>query len=1559
MDPNPVATGRPFGWGSTREGGAAAPPTEASRTLTHFDALRHCPTIRNMDSGGNEPLSRRRGQRLHDSKSPETASVGDLDDASEANDFATSNAHLADERSACGVGFVVSRRCESRHDFLRTAIGALSCVEHRGAVGADGVTSDGAGIMAEIPFELLGHARGTVAVATVFVSRDPDKRRRALRIFREVFAFAGFEIIDRRPVPIQTDVLGAEAARSRPDIVHIIFAKPAAIRTESAFNAQLHFAQQRTRSRLRAAGAALDLHMASLSPSTIVYKALTRSEDLAPFYPDLTDPRFVTRFALFHRRFSTNTRTSWDRAQPFRLIAHNGEINTIAGNRSWSYSREQALGLPRDELLTHGHTSDSGSLNQAVEALKYRSSMPHTEDILAIMVPPAGPQTGYYRFWGRAMEPWDGPAFLTYADGDAVGARLDRNGFRPCRWAMTDDAFFLASEAGIFGVDETAVVAKGTLNAGHGVRVNLDDGEIHFRDPSRSRENRGASFEPRLAKLPIDNSDVVEPDAPSIAQLRLYGVTRDEVDRVLVPMIHHGKEPIGSMGDTAQPAVLSSVRRGVYEFFFQDFAQVTNPPLDFLRERMVTDLSTALGKRPNIFAPKELLPPVPAWSLDSPLVSSAAMAAIHSLSDLKIGDMRVHQALIDATFDAAAGPEGLDHALRRIADDALTAVRSRRAVLILSDRRACAERPPVPSLLALRSVVNALNKWGLRLEASVVVEAGDIRTPHHLACAIGFGATAVCPWLALAWARSTTQRELRGLDAAAREANLLRALEKGLLKVMSKVGISVLRSYQSSKLYTPLGLGRDVVDAFFPGVSSPVGGLSLLDLGADLLATARASGGENKLPRIHRFKEPGRRATGERHAMTAPRSKTVHELVADGVSAAKSDELWRRYLDQAGDGPARLSHLLDVRPSRSGVPLSAVEPASMILRRFGSGAMSFGALSAQAQRDIFMAMRAVGGRSNSGEGGENPYYFVDGTCASTKQIASGRFGVTAEYLVTGDEIEIKMAQGAKPGEGGQLMGVKVSSTIARARHATPGVDLISPPPQHDIYSIEDLKQLIYELKQLSPSARICVKLVAGKGVGTVAAGVVKAGADVIQVSGGSGGTGAATLTSMMHAGLPWEVGLVDVHQTLIQQGLRHHVTLRVDGGLHTGADIVVAAALGAEEFGFGKLVLVAQGCIIARICEKNRCPRGIATHEPRFLEKYRGKPEHIVRLLHLIAEDVRRQMARAGVTRFEDLVGRTGLLRAHPNHAEIAAQRGLDLDYFLDGTHFVARAKHRPDRVPVGRLGARVTSDCKPAIERGEKVRRDYRIASIDRAVLTQLSGELARQSHQRRMDSLRSGTSPDHDSHTLPAETVSLTFTGSAGQGFGAFLVGGVDVRLEGEANDNVCKSMSGGRVVIVPHRAATFAAEENAIVGNGTLYGATGGELFVRGQAGDRFAVRNSGAIAVVEGAGLHACEYMTQGKVVILGDVSFNVGAGMTGGEVYLFREATARINDEYLRSVALSDADAEDIGELLKRHLAATGSAVAQRLLADWSLGRTRLRKCVPIAALQHEARGAVA
>jgi glutamate synthase domain-containing protein 2/glutamate synthase domain-containing protein 1/glutamate synthase domain-containing protein 3 len=1455
--------------------------------------------------------------------------------------------HKKPEHSACGVGFVASRTNTPSHALLQQALRALRCVEHRGACAADNVSADGVGIMTDIPFELFGYERGSIAVATLFLPTAQDRLRLALKIFEETFAFMGMEVLEYRDVPVDLSVLGPEARRTLPTIKHVIIKRPVYCRTNESFNKLLYAAKQSTRTKERMRGIVNEFFFTSLSTTTIVYKGLVKSDVLDIFYRDLQNPVFKTRFALFHRRFSTNTRTAWDKAQPFRLIGHNGEINTIAGNRSWSYAREQELGVPVDELLTHEGISDSGSLNEMVEALKYRSSIPRVDDALAIMMPPADQHNSFYRFWSRAMEPWDGPAFITYSDGETIGARLDRNGFRPCRWAMTDDRFYLCSEAGSFSLDESTITAKGSLHAGTGVTVELESGEVHFEDPSHSRENRDVRFDPRLEKIEI----VPRPgESSSLGRKHIFRYTEEDLEKLLVPMIVTGKEPIGSMGDTARPAILSNEARSFFDYFYQDFAQVTNPPLDYLRESMVTDLVTHIGARPNIFAPKELIPPAPAIELSSPVLSLGQMTYLRQLPEKLTPQARLVRAELAMTFTRDHGAVGFKTALHKLGAAAVKAVEAGVSVLILNDRCADQDSAPIPSLLALRSIVQALTREGLCLNASIVVDSGEVRRTHDVAALISFGATAVCPYLALEIARSEQLPDLLALDPDVKERNLLRAFEQGVLKVMSKMGISVVRSYQGSQLFTAIGLGSDLVKEYFPRLSSPIGGVGLQYIAEEIVSRIESTE-PDKLLKTYQFKEHNRGGVGEKHSMTNSRSRLIHRIAKDAGMRVSDPELYREYLKLGEETePTNIRHLLSIKDEGSPIPLEEVQPASDILRTFGAGAMSFGAISAEAQRDIIEAMARIGGRSNSGEGGENPYYFTHGAAASIKQVASGRFGVTAEYLVTAKEFQIKIAQGAKPGEGGQLMGVKVTTDIARARHSNPGVDLISPPPLHDIYSIEDLKQLIYELKQFNPSALVNVKLVAGANIGTIALGVAKAGADVIHISGHDGGTGAAPLSSMKHAGLPWELGLVEVHQALLENGLRSSVTLRTDGGLHTGRDIVMAALLGAEEFEFGKLLLIAEGCVMARICEKNTCPAGIATHDAKFKAKYKGTSDAIVTVLTAIAEDVRERLSRMGFRSLQQVVGRVDLLHTNEQHARLIEERQLDLGTLLDGA-VMSRSPRQPIFAEeINPINRELVSAYQAAKESGGKVSAAYAITTYDRGVLATVSAEIARDLHIARMSSIaRGGLDDPHAFDPGPQATLSVSFTGSAGQGFGVFMTKGLDVELRGEANDSVCKAMSGGRMVIRPQQDSTFDPTQNTIIGNCALYGATGGTVFVHGLAGDRFAVRNSGACAVIEGVGLHACEYMTNGVVVILGAVSYNVGAGMTGGVVFLPHVAARFVNTEYVRSSELNADDEEMLRTLLNGYMQATGSTSARRFLEQPRLGEM-LCKYLPVGGV---------
>lgn len=1499
------------------------------------------------------------------------------------------------ERSACGVGFLVNLKKERSHSVLQQALKALECVEHRGACSWDNLTGDGTGVLTEIPFELFGYDPEQFAVATLFTPSDPERKAKALQIFEETFRFFELEVYDYRQVPTNDAVLGPIAQAIRPGMIQAFIKRPAHCRTRASFDKLLYQARQVTRIKERAHGIYKEFFFVSLSTHTIVYKALTNASDLARFYPDLVNPEFKTQYALFHRRFSTNTVTAWDKVQPFRLLAHNGEINTISGNRSWSHSRAKDLGLREDELLTKTGISDTGSLNEMIEALLYRSTLPDIDEVLAITVPPAARKDSFYKLWSRGLEPWDGPALLSFSDGIRIGARLDRNGFRPCRWAMTQDTFYLSSEAGSFELNEADIRKKGSLRAGRGVTVHLESGRVSFEDPAQNAKNYGATFDPRLIACvyPDERAPLPPKEADHLDKKALFLYSKEDIDQILAPMITTGKEPIGSMGDTAPPAILSDEPRLLYDYFYQNFAQVTNPPLDYIREEMVTDLTTYLGRKPNVFKPTALIPPPIAIELNSPFMSLAQFRAVKARTDSALAHDDVRSGIISMTYERAHGVEGFKLALERIEQEAMELVAKGVSILILTDEKASFENLPVPALLALRVVVNHLNSKGEKLAASIVMHTAEVRNTHQASSLIGFGATAVCPYLALEIARYESNRAWNDLNADQREDNMIHAFDQGLLKVMSKMGISVSRSYQSSKLFTAIGLDRAMAKKFFPGVPAFLGGLTLEDLAR--IQESRTAFAESILEgnpaeftfRSYQYKEQNKGLEGERHAMTASRSKLIHELVQNSAFSLKDIGVYEEYLKvEDASGPYHVRDLMAFRTAASPLGIEDVEPAAEIMKRFGSGAMSFGAISAEAQRDIFLAMKEIGGRSNSGEGGENPYYYTNGVSATAKQIASARFGVTAEYLMAGDEFQIKIAQGAKPGEGGQLMGIKVTADIARARHSVPGRDLISPPPLHDIYSIEDLKELIYELKQLKPDVRVNVKLVSGAHIGMIAVGVAKAGADIIHVSGGDGGTGAASISSMKHAGLPWEFGLWEVHKTLVENKLRNDVILRTDGGLATGRDLVMAALLGAEEFEFGKLLLIAEGCIMARICEKNTCPRGIATHDPKFKAKYIGQKDHVVRLMQILAEDVRKHLALLGARDVASMVGRVDLLQENPRFAELIKQRNLDLSMFVqdskglassaskglassaEGLSATSTQPNHSQKVlakdPVSELNERLIQES--GIMTTDKVTStlELSVAARDRAVGATLSGMIADRVRHQRLDWIAQGKDPLTFTAKESPE-VEVTFRGSAGQGFGVFMTQGLSFTLYGEANDSVGKSMSGGEIAIRPVDGVRFAPHENAIIGNVALYGATSGSLFVNGMAGDRFAVRNSGAVAVVEGVGLHACEYMTGGSVVILGRTSENIGAGMTGGRlfVYLGREIQeefsirpfesakerllGQINDKFLEESVVSASELSELKGLLERHAEKTQSPRATRILTNWTSEMKYFLKFIPV------------
>ena len=1406
------------------------------------------------------------------------------------------------EKDGCGVGFIVSLKNVRTHSTLEKGIHALNCVEHRGGVGPDNI-GDGAGIMTSIPYELFNRERDTFAVAFLFIPQDTARQKISLQVFEETFWQYGLKVAEYREVPIDPSVLSPLALKIMPKIIQAVILRPDHCRTIYSFERLLYHARQTTRSKEKENGIHHEFFFASLSPRNIIYKALCRSEDLGKLYLDLQDKNYKANFALFHRRFSTNTISTWDKVQPFRLIAHNGEINTIEGNRAWAITREKDLGLRKDELVTHSGISDSGSLNEIAEALRYRSSIPKLAETLAILIPPADPQSDYYKFWSRGMEPWDGPAMISFSDGKYIGARLDRNGFRPCRWQRSEDYFYLSSEAGVFNVEGERILAKGALSSGESVTINALSGSINFNDPKNFEENRHAHFDAQTIPLKyLPPPHISEDILPS---QKIFNFSKDEVERIIIPMTSEGKEPLSSMGDTACLPFLSQEPRSIFDFFYQDFAQVTNPPIDYIREKIVTDMKVFLGRKPNIFEAKEFVPLKPCLELDGPVISLGQMEYLKSLSDNNQNrDLR--SVTIDITFSRSAGLEEFTTRLDEIRDEAVMALRKGFSLIILSHRNASQEMLPIPSILAMAYLNIGLNNTGRRQRISLIMEVGDVRNPHQLACLLSYGASSVCPYMAIETALASKDPKLAMLFDEERERSLLKAMKEGILRVMSKRGISVFRSYQGSKLLTPVGLGQDVLDTFFKGKKSVMGGYSLNMLIDLMKKSSRVYDGE--LQNSFIFKEQASGKMGESHTLTSARSRFIHKLLQED-SVDKSLASFKQLSEELDQKPLLIRHLL---APKAGKKLSGDELSSHreILKTFGSGAMSFGAISAESQRDLIIAFREIQGRSNSGEGGENPFYETEGIAASIKQIASGRFGVTAEYLVNGEEVQIKIAQGAKPGEGGQLMGAKVTEEIAKARFTSPGVDLISPAPQHDIYSIEDLKQLIYEIKELHPALKVSVKLVSGDNIGAISVGVAKAGADIIQISGGDGGTGAASLLSMKHAGLPLELGLLEVHRALVDNGMRNRIVLRADGGFITGKDIVVASALGADQFDFGKLLLVSEGCIMARVCEKNTCPTGIATHAPKFKALYKGNSEKVVRLLECLALEVRDILGEMGIASLKDLTGKNHLLGTNPRHVNIIEERSIKLD------HFIHQYDHPKS---TSSFFVEVQGSLNQAIIKSAKAEQKLKITNCDRAVPATLSGLYALKKINK-------------SSENLPAKTF-LHFTGSAGQGFGVFNVKEIDIRLEGEANDSVAKGISGGKIVVTPILDdLNYVSERNSIIGNCALYGATGGTLFVHGKAGDRFAVRNSGAVTVVESIGFHGCEYMSGGLVWILGDTKGNIGAGMSGGEIYLRPDNMKNLNLDYVRQVPIQTEDEEKLKAIGEEYLKETGSKTMADILS---------------------------
>ena len=1471
------------------------------------------------------------------------------------------------EHDACGVGFVADREGRARAEVLPLALKALARMAHRGAVDADGRTGDGAGVTTQIPHALFADdlaergssslpEAGRYAVGLVFLPPRDHERRVCREAIARLLGAAGLPLLGWRKVPIREEVLGPRARASRPAIAHLMVGRPGGL-SDDEYEGRLFLARKAMERHLRLFSPER-FSVVSLSHRALVYKALVRGVDLADFYPDLGNPQFATAFALFHQRYSTNTLPSWALTQPFRVLAHNGEINTISGNRAHMRSREAAIaagGPPERKALLpllQGSMSDSASLDNAAEQL-IRAGHSLLQAI-AMLLPPAwendtelAPDVrAFFEYQAGRMEPWDGPALVLFTDGLTVGAATDRNGLRPARYVETRDGLFaLASEAGVVDVAEENVRSRGRLSPGDILAVDirehvvLERSDIHARLAAAKPYRQWLETHRRRATPTAGRgraaSDGVRP-SEDVRVLKSFGYTREETELVLAPMFREGREPLGSMGDDTPLAALSTKPRLLFSYFKQRFAQVTNPPIDPLRETVVMSLAVPLGPEGELWTER---PEHAArtW-VESPVLFPEEIESV--ASDGRIGSA----ARVPLRFRAGEGEAGFLRRLDEAVSESVRAVEDGALSLLLSDRGVDAGHAALPTLLAVAAVHQGLVERGLRPRTSLLVETGDARDDHQIACLLAFGADAVSPYLALEWIRlaassGTPERSVRSL-----ESRYLSTLRKGILKVLSKMGISTVRSYRGAQLFEAIGLSGEVVRRYFPGAPSPIEGAGLPEIGEEVLrrhALAFGPAARNVLEEggFHRY-----RRDGETHAFSPDVVRALHAAIGSGEKVDYADYASR----VERRDPVVVRDLLEFAPACA-VPLEEVEPIEAILRRFSTAAMSIGALSPEAHETFAIAMNRIGGRSNSGEGGTDPNHswrvLPNGDSANDriKQVASARFGVTADYLASAEELQIKMAQGSKPGEGGQLPGHKVAPHIARLRHSPEGVTLISPPPHHDIYSIEDLAQLIHDLKSVNPRARIGVKLVSSAGIGTIAAGVVKAYADSIQISGHDGGTGASPLGSIKNAGAPWEIGLAEVQQVLVAGGLRPRVRLQVDGGLKTGRDVVIAALLGAEEFGFGSAALVSAGCVMARQCHLNNCPAGIATQREDLRRKFRGTPEMVIRFFTAVAQEVREILARIGCRSLEEAIGRVELLesRVPPGRFKTST---VDLGRIVPGprlprgTRRCLEARNDPPATDRN-LDERVLAQLQWEEGTPAPVAMDFDVTNADRAVGARVAGELARRLRGRR----------------LAPDVITLRYRGTAGQSFGAFCVEGMRMVLQGEANDSVGKGMSGGEILLLPRRSSPGPLGQSVIAGNALLYGATGGRLFAAGCVGERFAVRNSGAFAVVEGAGDHACEYMTAGSVAILGKTGRNFGAGMTGGVAYVldpdagFRQ---RCNTEMVAPArSLSSRDAGRLKQMIECHRDATGSVRAREIIENWEAFRSLFWKVSPRQAVR--------
>ena len=1459
------------------------------------------------------------------------------------------------EHDACGVGLVVNVGGGKSHEIVENGLQVLEHMAHRGAEGADSKTGDGAGMMVQIPHEFIllqgipVPEKGKYGVGVLFLPKDQAACAACLDLAASVIGREGLDLLAVRDVPVNSEILSDEARCSEPAIKQLFITGS---EDQAALDTELYIAGKKIGRAAREAGMAC--YIASLSTRTMVYKGLLTSHQLRCYFPDLVNPYFTSGMALVHSRFSTNTFPTWELAQPFRMIGHNGEINTIQGNRAWMQTREPLL---RSEVLgtvegispiVEEGMSDSASFDNVLEFfVRSGMSLPHA---LAMLVPESyndknplpAELKSFYEYHSIWMEPWDGPATVIFSDGRYAGGMLDRNGLRPARYLITkSETMVIASETGVMGFDASQIREKGRLRPGKILMVDTEQGRIlqdaeikaaltvehpYLEWLEKNRVILGTIASGRHVTHAVEGFD---------RMLRVFGYSAEDIERIIKPMSLHGTEPTASMGSDTPIAVLSEKPQRLFNYFRQQFAQVTNPPIDPLREELVMSLASYIGAvNGNILEPGPGMCKV--VKLPSPIITNTELDILRNLRY-----KRFRTVTLPMLFEAGAGSRGMEQAVEELCLRAGRAVDEGYNYVIISDRGVNERLAPIPSLLALSAVHHYLIGVRKRSQIALIVESGEVCETMHVALLIGYGASAVNPYMAFGVLDDLVRRGEIQLDYPTAEKYYVKAINKGMLKIMSKMGISTIRSYRGAKLFNTLGLAQEVLDRYFGGGVSPIAGIGIEDITAEALAAhARGFGAETmegaplENTGIYKY-----RKGGEYHAWFPQTISRLQQSTRTGDYAK-----FKEYTHIADNEhpPVFLRDMLDFR--RNPIDIERVEPEEAIMRRFVSGAISYGSISREAHEAIAVAMNRIGGRSNTGEGGEDPARYTprpDGTSARSaiKQVASGRFGVNAEYLVNADEIQIKVAQGAKPGEGGQLPGFKVDKMIARTRHSIPGISLISPPPHHDIYSIEDLAQLIFDLKNVNPSARISVKLVSELGVGTVVAGVAKAKADMILISGSEGGTGASPASSIRHAGMPPELGLAEVQQTLVFNNLRGLVSLQVDGQLKTGRDVILSALLGAEEFGFATSVMIVLGCVMKRECHLNTCPMGVATQDAKLRERFRGHADYLVNFFTFLAREVREYLAEMGFEKIDDIVGRTDLLversrsegskAVRVDLARLMVAPGTDDDRALRRT---AVQDHGLERV----ADLSLISLTRPALTAAMPVHLDMPIRNTDRSVGAMLSGEIARR----------------YGAAGLSDETIRIAFHGSAGQSFGAFLEKGVTFALEGDANDYLGKGLSGGKIVVRPPQGSTFAPEENIIAGNTLLYGATAGEVYINGQVGERFCVRNSGAVAVVEGVGDHGCEYMTGGRAVILGPTGRNFAAGMSGGIAYVWdRDGNFDFfcNMEMVE-LTLAGEEAADIHELhslITAHLRHTGSPLAQRILDNWSIYADQFIKVMPI------------